>query len=161
MPALGRTGVHMRLGLRSSGVAGVLLAAGLLTGCGTGPATTQPHALVATLTGYSKTSPSNEVGVATSIRLTGARGLVLKRAIEALNVVPRAQCEENQLLFRLVIAQSTARSAATWTATAVLCPVPGLIEVGGTTYRATCSVIRLAASFLPVGTSGACYPTRT
>jgi hypothetical protein len=48
-----------------------------------------------------------------------------------------------------------------WTATAVLCPVPGLIEVGGTTYRATCSVIRLAASYLPEGESGACYPTRT
>ena len=149
----------MRLGLRSSGVAGMLLAAALLAGCGTG-ATTLPHASVATLTGYSKTSPSNETGVAESTKLTAAKGVALKRAIEALKVVPRGQCEENQMLFTLVIAPSAAQGAM-WTATSVLCPVPGLIEVGGTTYRATCSVIRLAASYLPEGKSGACYPTRT
>jgi hypothetical protein len=141
-------------------VAGVLVAAALLAGCGAGPATTLPRAVVATLTGYSQTSPSNETGVATSTKLTAANGAALKREIEALEVVPRGQCEENQMLFKLVIAPSAAQGT-TWTATAVLCPVPGLIEVGGTTYRATCPVIRLAASYLPEGKSGACYPSRT
>jgi hypothetical protein len=87
----------------------MLLAAALLAGCGTG-ATTLPHASVATLTGYSKTSPSNETGVATSAKLTAAKGVALKRAIEALKVVPRGQCEENQMLFTLVIDRAQRRA---------------------------------------------------
>lgn len=152
----------MRLGRRSSAMAGVVLAAALLAGCGTGPAVTLPqlpagHGAVATLTGYAKTSPSDEGGVATSVHLTAAEASALTRAIESLGVVPRGQCMENQLLFNLTITSH----GATWAATALLCPVPGQIDVGGTTYQATCAVIRLAASYLPEGTSGACYPTRT
>ncbi|HEV3328991.1 MAG TPA: hypothetical protein VGZ33_06295 [Acidimicrobiales bacterium] len=150
----------MRLGVGSS-TAAVLLCAALLAGCGTRPATTLPHGAVETLTGYSKTSPVNETGVATSTRLTAAKGAALRRAIESLEVVPRAQCWENQLLFKLVVDPPADGHGSVWTATALLCPVPGQIQVGAITYRATCSVIRLAASYLPEGRSGACISTRT
>ncbi len=118
-----------------------------------------PQPALATLTGYRSTAPSDEAGTATSTRLTAAQSASLERAIESLTVVPRAQGMVNQLLFTLV---RTPRSGhgTTWTATALLCPVPGQIDVGRETYQATCSVIHLAASYLPPGRSGACFATR-
>jgi hypothetical protein len=150
----------MRLGVGSSGIAGVLVAAMLLAGCGTSTATAQRRAPAPLLTGYSQTSPSDWGGVATSTHLTSGQGAALRHAIESLTVVPGLRCEENQLLFKLVIAAPHGQGVA-WTATAMRCPVPGQIVVDGTTRRATCSVISLAASYLPPGTSGACAPTRS
>jgi hypothetical protein len=149
----------VRLGVRSMGLVSLAVAAALLAGCGTGPATARAPGSRATLTGYARTSPMDEAGVATSRRLTPARTAALRRAIESLRVVPRAECMENQLLFTLALPAPQGHGP-TWTATALLCPVPGQIEVGATTYRATCSVIRLAASYVPAGTSGACFATR-
>jgi hypothetical protein len=149
----------MRHRFRASGCTGVLLAAVLLAGCGTGTDTAQHRPLAPILTGYSKTSAIDESGVATSTQLTSAQGATLRRAIQSLTVIPASHCWENELLFKLVIA-APSRHGAAWTATALLCPVPGQIVVNGTTRFATCSVIALAASYLPAGTSGACYPTR-
>jgi hypothetical protein len=153
---------------RCGAVAGMLSAGVLLAGClGSAPAGAPPrqHGEGALLTGYAMTSPMDEAGTATTVRISPAAAARIEHRIASLTPSRPVVCEENQLLFSLHVAPPAGsqppRDASSYTATAVLCPVPGVVTVtshGGTrSYVATCGLIELAASYLPAGRSGACF----
>jgi hypothetical protein len=148
---------------RWKALAGIALAAALLSGCGlvsTAVRASSPHpGEVATLTGYAKTSPSDPTGVPTTRAISLSDAAALRHAIEQRNVVGAEQCMENQLLFSLHVV-STADPSLDWSATAVLCPAPGVVDAHGVTHSVSCALLRLAASYLPPGTSGTCADTR-
>lgn len=148
---------------RWKALTGVALAGALLAGVGlvstASSASPPPPGEVATLTGYSGTSPSDAVGVATTRAISPAAAAALQRAIGRRSVVGAEQCMENQLLFSLRIV-SLADPSLDWSATAVLCPAPGVVDAQGVTHTVSCSLLRLAASSLPPGTSGTCADTR-
>lgn len=140
-------------------LAGIAVAGALLAGVGlvatASSASPTPRGEVATLTGYRGTSPSDPAGVATTRTIAPAAAAALQRAIDRRGVVGAEQCMENQLLFSLRIV-STADPSLDWTATAVLCPAPGVVDAQGVTHTVSCSLLRLAASSLPPGASGVC-----
>lgn len=156
---------------RGGAIAGIVVAGVLLAGCLTSSSTAPPHPRgeVASLTGYAGTSPTDEAGVATTVRISAATARTIERAIASLTPTRPVTCWENELLFSLRIIPHAGspggRAVPSYSATAVLCPVPGVVTVtvpgGVRSYVATCRLVSLAASYLPAGRSAACFRRAT
>jgi hypothetical protein len=133
-----------------------------LAGCSSGSGAAAPrldHGGAFTLTGYVDSTPE-AAGTKTSVRITSAELARFRGAIDRLAQKGAPTCMENEDLFSITVTRPGSPNPV-YEARSVLCPAPGVVVVSGThtasrSYGLSCALLKLVASYLPLGKAAPC-----